>query len=169
MEFVFQTVYDQKAMTALVKGLRKTLCAKRSWRSRIFATIVVILGVFLIWSQKTVDIRSIVTACAILVIVFALLREDHLNGRIAKKRGLPGLEKSVTAFREQNYYSITALGETTFFYENIVALAETNEFFLILFSPSHGQIYSKAGMTGGDETAFRSFIEKKTNLTIKRI
>ena len=169
MEFTFQTVYDQKAMTALARGLRKTLRTKRNRRSRILGTIVAVLGFLLIWYRKTVDFRSVLTAAAILAIIFALLREDKLNGTIAKKRGLPGLEESATTFREECYHSVTALGETTFYYEKILALAETEEYFLLLFSPSHGQIYSKAGMTGGDETAFRSFIEKKTNLTIKRI
>lgn len=169
MEFTVQTTYDQKAMKALAKGLRKTLRAKRNRRSRIFATVVVLLGMFLIWSRKTVDLRSIVTAAAMLAIVFALLREDDLNGRIARKRGLPGLEESFTTFRKENYHSITALGETTFYYEKILALGESEEYFILLFSPSHGQVYAKAGLSGGTADEFRRFLEEKTKLTFKGI
>ena len=169
MEFTFNTVYDKKAMKTLAKGLRKTLRAKRNRRSRILGTLVVILGMLLIWSQKTVDVRSVVTAAAMLAIVFALLREDDLNGAIAKKRGLPGMEKSTTVFREENYQSATAYGETTFFYDKILVLAETEDHFLLLFSPSHGQVYCKQGMTGGTEDEFRAFLEEKTKLTFQRI
>lgn len=169
MEFVFETVYDNAAMKALAKGLRKTLRAKRNRRSRIVATLVVLLGMLLIWSQKTVDIRSVLTAVVIIVMVFTLLREDDLNGRIAKKRGLPGLEKSLTTFRQENYHSITALGETTFYYENIRAVAENADYFILIFSPSHGQVYCKKAMTGGSEAEFRRFLEEKTKLTIQNI
>lgn len=169
MEYTFHTVYDRKAMKALAKGLRKTLRARRNRRSRIMGTLVVLLGMLLIWSQKTVDLRSIITAAAMLAIVFTLLREDDINGAIAKKRGLPGLDTSTTTFREESYHSITALGETTFHYDRILALAETADFFLLLFSPSHGQVYSKAGMTGGTEADFRAFLEERTNLTFKKV
>lgn len=169
MEFTIETVYDSAAMKALARGLRKTLRAKRSRRSRILGTLVVIFGMLLIWSRKTVDIRSILTAAVMLVMVFTLLREDDLNGRIAKKRGLPGLDSAVTIFRPENYHSVTALGETTFVYGNIRALAETDAHFLLLYSPSHGQVYSKKGLTGGTEADFRAFLEEKTNLTFQKI
>jgi len=169
MEFVFETVYDNAAMKALAKGLRKTLRAKRNRRSRIVATLVVLLGMLLIWSRKVLDIRSVLTAAVMLVMVFTILREDDLNGRIAKKRGLPGLEKAITTFRQEDYHSITALGETTFYYENIRALAESDDYFILIFSPSHGQVYCKNGMTGGSEGQFRVFLEEKTNLTIQNI
>ena len=68
MEYTFHTVYDRKAMKALAKGLRKTLRARRNRRSRIMGTLVVLLGMLLIWSQKTVDIRSIITAAAMLAV-----------------------------------------------------------------------------------------------------
>lgn len=169
MEFTFHTVYDQKAMTALARGLRKTLRAKRNRRSRILGTIVSVVGFLLIWYRGTIDFRSVLTAAAILVILYVLLCEDNLNGSIAKKRGLPGLNESVTTFAEGSYHSVTPLGKTTFYYNNILAAAETPDYFLLLFSQSHGQVYSKASLTGGSEDDFRSFIEDKTNLTVQRI
>lgn len=169
MEFIIETVYDDSAMKALAKGLRKTLRAKRSKRSRILATVVVILGTFLIWSQKTLDIRAVMTALAMLAIIFVLLREDDINGKIAKKRGLPGLDSAVTTFGEENYHSVTALGETTFGYDRILALAETENHFLLLYSPSHGQVYSKKNLTGGTQQEFRIFLETRTGLTMQKI
>ena len=169
MDFIIETTYDNAAMKAPARGLRKTLRAKRSRRSRIAATLVVILGMLLIWSRKTVDVRFILTAAIMLMIVFTLLREDDLNGRIAKKRGLPGLDSAVTTFGPENYHSVTALGETIFGYDKILALAETEDFFLLIFSPSHGQVYSKKGMSGGTEDAFRNFLEERTKLKFQII
>lgn len=37
MEFTFDTVYDQRAVTAMAHGLRKTIRKKHSRRSHIFA------------------------------------------------------------------------------------------------------------------------------------
>ena len=169
MEFVFTTSFDQKAMHALARGLRKTLRAKRNRRSRILGMLVVILGGVLIWAQGTVDVRSVVTALAMLAIGCTLLWEDQINGAIAKKRGLPGLEEAETVFSDESYHSTTPLGETTFHYSNIRALAETEDYFLLLFGPSHGQVYAKKGMTGGTEQQFREFLEEKTKIKFRYV
>lgn len=169
MEFVFQTNYDLQAMTVLARGLRKTLRKKHSKRSHILGSIVIIAGITLILARKSFDFKALLTCVAVLMIFFTLIFEDNLNGWIAKKRGIPGLNSSSTVFYPDRYVSVTELGESTFFYENIIALAEHKDYFLLLFGPSHGQIYAKAGMTGGTENAFRSFLEEKTRLFIHLI
>lgn len=169
MEFIIETTYDLSAMKALARGLRKTLRAKRSRRSHILGTIVIILGLVLLISKRRFDMQSAVTAAAVIAIMYVFLREDDLNGQTAKKRRLPGLDSAVTTFREDNYHSVTALGETTFFYDKILVLAETQDYFLFLFSPNHGQVYAKSGMIGGTEEEFRDFLENKTKLTFRQI
>ena len=47
MEFKFETAYNQDALTAMAKALRKTIRKKRSRRSHIFGTIVIALALFL--------------------------------------------------------------------------------------------------------------------------
>ena len=47
MEFVFETSYDQKGLTAMARGLRKTLRKKKSRRSHVFGWAVVVLGLLL--------------------------------------------------------------------------------------------------------------------------
>lgn len=169
MAFIIETTYDQSAMKALARGLRKTLRRKRSRRSHILGTIVVFLGLLLLFSKDSFDLQSAVTIAAVIAILSAFLFEDELNGRTAQKRSIPGLDSAVTTFHDDHYHSVTALGETTFCYDKIQALAETKEHFLFLFSPNHGQVYSKAGMTHGTETEFKLFITEKTKLTFVQI
>ena len=44
MEFRFETDYDQETLTAMARGLRKTVRRKRSRRTHIFAGIVLVIG-----------------------------------------------------------------------------------------------------------------------------
>ena len=139
MEYIFTTVYNLKAMTAMARCLRKTLRKKQNIRSHILGWIVVVLGLLLtIPMGKSVEIsvKSVITWIALAAIVVALLKEDVLNGYFAYKRGLPQLLTSVTEFWEENYRSTTEVGVTEFYYENII---------------------------------FRSFIQRKTECEIKKI
>ena len=54
MEYTFETVYDQKAVSAMVRALRKTLRKKRSRRTHVWGWIVVILAFFLAWPVEAV-------------------------------------------------------------------------------------------------------------------
>ena len=47
MEFTFETVYNQKAVTAMARALRKTLRKKKSRRSHIFGWIILVIAVLL--------------------------------------------------------------------------------------------------------------------------
>ena len=52
MVFSFNTIIDQKAMTAMGKALRKTTRKKRSRRGDILGCIAVIFGVLLLFGGK---------------------------------------------------------------------------------------------------------------------
>lgn len=136
MEFSFETVYDRKAMTAKARVLRKTVRKKSSRRSHVFGWIVLVLLAVLIWG-------------------------DAINGWVAQKRMVPGTGKSVSVFSEENYHSVTDLGETTWHYDKILAVAETPVYFVFLFSKNHAQVYDKRTLSGGTEEEFRSFIREK--------
>ena len=69
MEFVFETDYDSKAMTAMARGLRKTVRKKHSRRSHIFGWIVIVLALLLSWPSDQVTGKDVITwiAAAILL------------------------------------------------------------------------------------------------------
>lgn len=162
MEFIFDTAYDQRTLTVMAKVLRKTVRKNRSRRTHVLGWIVMVLALLLIFYSGAFNFRTVITGIAALAILIALLFEDQLNGYFARKRLLPGTENASTVFTENSFTSTTNVGRTEFQYDRIIALAETNEYFIFLFSPSHAQIYDKSTLTGGTIEAFRSFIQDKT-------
>ena len=173
MEFKFETAYNQEAITIMAKALRKTVRRKRSRRSHIFGVIVVIFAILLtlpLGDKKFVlDFRTIITWLVSAVLIFVLLFEDKINGYIARKRMLPGLNKSFVTFSEDSYYSETEIGNSEFKYNNIVMLAETVDYFVFVFSQSHAQVYDKKSISGGTIEEFREFIKGVTGKAIQKI
>ena len=89
MEFTFETTYDQKAFTSMAKALRKTVRKKRNHRSHVFGWIVVVLGLLLTLLSAnesfSINLRTIITWLAIILILIVMFFEDSINGYIAKK------------------------------------------------------------------------------------
>ena len=79
MEFKFETAYDQKAVTAMAKAIRKTARKKRNRRSHILGIILIILAVLLTvpLGDKVfvLDFRTIITWLAAAVLFFTLIFE----------------------------------------------------------------------------------------------
>ena len=167
MEFVFETDYDRKAMTAMAKGLRKTVRKKRSRRSHIFGWIVIALGLLLSWPSGDVNRGDVVTWITIAVMLGALVFEDRLNGYFARKKMLPGTSHAKAIFTEDGYRSETQMGNTEWKYENITAMAEMQDYFVFLFSKNHAQVYDKRTLTGGTADEFRAFMQEKTGKAIE--
>lgn len=173
MEFTFETTYNQKALTAMAKGIRKTARKKRTKRSHIFGWIVIALAILLTLADIKDSIEftanRIITLVAALVIFIVLLFEDKINGYVARKRLLPGTEKSKVAFTEGGFYSETEAGKSEWNYDRILMLAETKDYFIFVFSSSHAQVYDKNNISGGTVDEFRKFICETTGKEIATI
>lgn len=172
MEFTFHTKYNSDALTAMAKALRKTTRSKRSRRSHIFGWFIVILAVLLSLprgEEYVIDLNKIVTWIAAAAIIFVFAFEDRLNGLIAKKRMLPGLLSSTVTFSESGYCSKTEVGTSEFSYENIVAISETQRYFILIFSQNHAQVYDKQGLSQGSCDGFPEFITQITGLSIHKV
>ena len=173
MEFTFDTVYDQKAVTAMANGLRKTIRNKHSRRSHLFGWIVIILAVLLTLPRhgETLEIglKTVVTWLAALVIFLTLLCEDKLNAWVARRHMLAGTDHAVSTFTSDGYTSETAMGTTQWRYENIEVVAENRDYFIFVFDKRYAQVYAKQGMTGGMAEEFRAFIAAVTGKEIQMI
>ncbi len=173
MEFIFQTVYDQKALTAMAKALRKTVRKKHSRRSHLFGWLVILFAVLLILPLEgepfTLTFTTVLNILAALLVLVALIWEDSLNGYFARKRMLPGSSQAVITFGEENYTSVSQVGTTIWPYDNIKLVAETPDYFIFLFNKNHAQAYDKKTLAGGTLEDFRTFIQKKTNTQIATI
>ncbi len=173
MEFMFDTVYDQQAVTAMARGLRKTIRKKHSRRSHVFGWIVIALVLLLTipldGTPLVIDGRTVLTWAAGLMVLIALLFEDKLNARIARKRMLAGTDRAVSTFTPQGYCSESAMGKTEWRYENIQQIAENKDYFIFVFDKSHAQVYDKRTLSGGTAEDFRAFIQQRTGKDIQSI
>ena len=176
MKFTFETEYNQKALSVMAKCIRKTARAKRSRRSHIFGWIVIALALLLSFTSGddgfVITFKTVITWVAAAVMLIVLLFEDKINGYFARKRMLKGTEKSVATFDTENpdmFISQTEVGKAEFNYDKIAMIAETERYFVFVFSASHAQIYDKNTLAGGTINAFREFIIQKTEKTVVKV
>jgi len=173
MGIQFETDYNMETLTAMAKGLRKTVRKKRSRRVHIFAAVVLILGLLTILATTAGGEPAPAPAAraraggggGILVSLF----EDKLNAWFARKRLLPGTEHAVATFEEDGYVSATGVTESRFSYAQIVAVAETARYFVFALSSHHTQAYDKRNIRGGSVEDFRAFIAEKTGKLVENI
>ena len=169
MQFTFQTDYDQRSLSVMAKCIRKTARAKRSKRSHIFGWIVFALALLLSFTSGeesvTITFNTVLTWLVAAVILVTLVFEDQLNGYVAGKRMLKGTEKATATFDTENpdkYVSETEVGKSEFSYNRIAMIAETEGYFVFVFSASHAQVYDKNTLSGGTVSEFRTFVSEKT-------
>lgn len=173
MEFIFETNYDQKGISAMAEALRKTVRKKRSKRTHILGWLIILFAILISIPAKgeefVLEARMIITWIVVLIMAITLIFEDKINGYIAKKRMVTGLDKAKTIFKEKKYISETKIGKTEFYYDNIKEIAETEEYIVFAFDQSHAQIYDKKSISGGTIEEFRKFIVEKTGKSIENI
>ena len=135
--------------------------------------IVIILAVLLTLplgdKEFVLNFKTVITWIAAVIIFLTLIFEDKINGYVARKRMLPGLEKAYVTFKEDSFYSETEIGSSEFKYSAIMLLAETENYFVYIFSQSHAQIYSKKSIEGGTIEEFREFIKGVTGKEIESV
>lgn len=173
MEFTFKTVYDQKAVTAMARALRKTIRRKRSRRVHIFGWFAVALAVIFTipWGGEefVMNFHTAATWTAGVIVLAVLLFEDTLNAYIARKRVLTGMDRTTTVFSEEGYTSASDFGKSEFRYENIVLISEMDGYFVFIFDKGHGQIYDKSTLSGGTMEEFQRFLSEKTGKEIQKV
>ncbi len=173
MQFTFETLYNQKTLSVMAKCIRKTVRKARSKRSHIFGWVVFASALLLSFYSGdegfTITINKVVTWIVALAIPITLIFENDINGYFARKRLLPGTEKAVSVFDTENtesFISETAVGKSEFSYDKIGLIAETDGYFVFIFSSSHAQVYDKNNLSGGTADEFRKFINKVTGKEI---
>ena len=170
MEFMFETVYDRSVLTVMARALRKTVRKKHSRRSHVIGWIIVAVTLLLsLRNGFAVSRKELLTWAIELIMVLTMLFEDRINGRFAHKRMLPGTEHTATSFDEEGYTSVNAAGTTRWSYENVQAVAETEDYFVFVLNFNHAQIYDKRTLSGGTEAEVRMFLEEKMGKPIAKV
>lgn len=173
MEFRFETDYNLETLTAMAKGLRKTVRRKRNRRTRIFAGIVLVIGLvssaLSIASKEPLRARNLLVLLAMLCVIYASLQEDRLNARAAKRRLLPGTEHAGCVFGEDGYTIKTSVTESRFSYAQIRAVAELPRYLVLALSNNQAQVFDKESLSGGTIEEFRAFLADKTGKPVQQI
>ena len=170
MTFTVETDYTSGNMAVMARALRKTLRKRRSRRFHVFGWVVTALAAALLAAAgPAFDLRTVVTLAAMAAIVLALLFEDRINGYVAKRRMLPGMERAEAVFTEEGFTSATEIGRTEWRYDKILLVAETEDFFVFIFSTNHAQLYDKRNLRGGTAEEFRRFLEERTGKAVQPV
>jgi len=173
MEYIFETKYDQKGISVMAEALRKTIRKKRSKRTYIWMILIIALAVILSVPKNNeefvITFNLVITWLVVIIMILTFIFQDKINGYIARKRMITGLEKSITTFKEDSYISETNIGKTEFYYQNIIEIVENDEYFIFIFDKSHAQIYDKNGISKGNIEEFKKFLNKKTGKEIRII
>ena len=172
MEFAFETVYNQKALTAMAKAVRKTTRAKRSRKSHIIGWALVVLAALITVMAvmiKEFSFNTVITVTAAVVVAVVLVFEDSINAYLAGKRMVKGLETAKVEFKDSGFVSATELGTTEFNYSIIKAIAHTGDYIIFVLDKNHAQAYDLTSITNGTVQQFTEFVEDKTGIKVQKI
>lgn len=165
MKFMFDTLYDQKGLTVMAKGLRKTLGKKKNKITVVFAIIVIIFAI----PSKEISAGEIITLFFAILMIVAFIWQDSINAFFARSKMLKGANRATAEFNDDIYTCTTEIAKTDWKYENIKAIAENENYFVFFLSKNHGQLYDKRSIMGGTSEQFAQFIIDKTGLKIEKI
>ncbi len=168
MEFTFEMNYNQKAMTAMARVMRKGIQAEQDKKSKMIGWGVVVLGAcILLFSGKTGWMQIV---AAVLLVLFAayLIWNDPINGFLALRKLPAKLRKGQWLFREDGYFSNTEAGESDYSYENIFLMAESQGYIFLVFHDGQAHILELSTIQGGTAEEFRRMLRRKTSLTLQQ-
>ena len=92
--------------------------------------------------------------------------EDMVNAYLSQRRKVVGREKTAVVFSPDKYQLITAKRSSTWYYTRIAALAEDNDFFVIVLNESNAQVFKKSTLKDASMEEFRTFIKQVTGKEI---
>ena len=169
MEFTCHTTYDQKALTAMARAVRKTVRAKRNRYIRLYAWIIIGLLLVSVWLSWGNVWQTALNSAAIVAMLLVTWKEDAINGYFAKRKALPGTDFSDTVFHPDNFLVKTAAAESRWQYDKILALADTDGYVIFVMGKNHAMAMEKANLEGGSISEFCRFIEDKSGRKIQNI
>ena len=89
-------------------------------------------------------------------------------GMIARKNALAGT-RNIMSHSVRIPIPSTAVTTSTFHYELIDALAESQDYIILLMRKRYAQPLDKRTLTGGTVEEFKRFLEEKTGKTFRRV
>ena len=173
MTFEIYSDITNRSMTIASRAMRKVLQRKSSILWAIFGWSVFFINALLLipfdGEPFTLDASTVISLLAEVMLLSVLLFQDRFIGMIARKNTLAGTKEYHVAFGEESYTVVTAATTSTFRYELIDALAESQEYIILLMKKRYAQPLDKRTLTGGTVEEFKRFLEEKTGKTFLRV
>ena len=117
----------------------------------------------------TLDAGTVISLLVEVMLLSALLFQDRINGMIACKNTLAGTKNYHIMFGEESYTVVTEVTTSTFRYELIDAMAESQDYMILLMKKRFAQPLDKRTLTGGTVEECKRFLEEKTGKTFRRV
>ena len=173
MTFEIHSDITNRSMTIAARAMRKVLRRKRSILWAIFDWSVFFINALLLipfdGEPFTLDAGTVISLLVEVMLLSVLLFQDRFNGMIARKNALAGTKEYHVALGEDSYTVVTAVTTSTFRYELIDALAESQEYTILLMKKRYAQPLDKRTLTGGTVEEFKRFLEEKTGKDFRRV
>lgn len=173
MTFEIHSDITNRSMTIAARAMRKVLRRKRSILWAIFGWSVFLFNALLLipfdGEPFTLDVRTVTSLLVEVMLLSVLLFQDRFNGMIACKNTLVGTKEYHVAFGEDSYTVVTAVTTSTFRYELIDALAESQDYIILLMKKRYAQPLDKRTLSGGTVEELKRFLEEKTGKTFRRV
>lgn len=169
MEFTCHTTYNQNALTAMARAVRKTVRAKQSRWIHLYARIIVALLLVSLWLTWGNILQTVLHGTVIAALLLIDWKEDAINAYFAKRKALPGTAASDTTFFSDHFLVKTAAAESKWQYDKILALAETGDYLVFVMGKNHALAMEKAALEGGSVSAFCHFLEEKSGQKIQNV
>jgi hypothetical protein len=173
MTFEIHSDITNRSMTVAARAMRRVLRRKRSIMWAIFGWSVFLFNALLLISFDrepfALDARTLISLLAEVILLSVLLFQDRFNGMIARKNALAGTKEYHVAFGEDSYSVVTAATTSTFRYELIDAMAESQDYIIFLMKKRYAQPLDKRTLIGGTVEEFKRFLEEKTGKDFRRV
>ena len=173
MTFEIHSDITNRSMTIAARAMRRVLRRKRSILWAIFGWSVFFINALLLipfdGEPFTLDASTVTSLLVEVMLLSVLLFQDRFNGMIACKNTLAGTKDYHIAFGEESYTVVTEVTTSTFRYELIDAMAESQDYIIFLMKKRYAQPLDKRTLTGGTVEEFKRFLEKKTGKDFRHV
>ena len=173
MTFEIHSDITNRSMTIASRAMRRVLRRKRSIIWAISSWSVFFINALLLipfdGEPFALDVRTVTSLLVEVMLLSVLLFQDRFNGMIACKNTLAGTKDYHIAFGEESYTVVTEVITSTFRYEMIDAMAESQDYMILLMKKRFAQPLDKRTLTGGTVEEFNRFLEEKTGKTFRRV
>lgn len=169
MKFTCHITYDQKALTAMARAVRKTVRAKRNRWLHLNTCIMIgllLVSLWLCWGDVWQTALHCTVIAALLLITW---KEDRINAFFAKRKAMPGTDAADATFFSDYFLTKSDAAESKWQYDKILTLAETRDYLVFVMGKNHALAIETAALEGGSVPEFRCFIEEKTGHKIQNV